>query len=263
MYVLLYCTVSFLFISYPNLLTCVSRIYQRGYRCWNFNYAGLGEERFVYKFTKESRLLCKKDLYSQEFERVLLDLKNHLTLNGRVLQYYPGLRTTYLLELDGISYIVKKSSKRPLLESLFYPCRYSRNAWNNAERACQQSFKTYEPIALIEFGRHLRFTSYLVYPLEGVVLEEKKGDLEGWIELFKRALKQQKNLKILHPDFHCKNLVQLKDGSIRYIDIDDLHWYGPFSYLYHVRFSKELKRFGQDFSPPLFIKNGNSYTETD
>jgi hypothetical protein len=231
----------------PSVLINLSRIYQRGYRSWNNDYAGLGEKGFLYRSSKGFRFLCREEAYSKELEDTLIHLEKILEERGRLLQEHPHSRKTYYLEIEGISYIVKKSCKLPFLESLFYGSRYTKPAWNNADRMEKMGLKTCHPIALIEFGKALRYTSYLLYPRVGITLEKKKNSIDMWATNLIEIVKKQKKLGILHSDFHCCNVLELDDGSIQYIDIDDLHTYQPYSYIYNVRFYKELNRFVRDF----------------
>lgn len=244
-------TISFVFLlflamSSVHILTGISHIYQHGYRAWDIDYAGLGEEGFVYKKSEDRgetcRILYRSEACPEAILRLLPQIDSHVQKEGRAVEFLHLSRTTYVSHIEGKPYIIKLSRTKSLFETLFFTCRHSRSAWNNAELAKRAGLATIEPIALVEIGSKFQLTSYLIYPLAGKTLAEKKG-MESWVEPFKRVLAKQRDLSIIHPDFRPKNVIQLEDSSIQYIDIDDLHRYPPFSYVCRARFNKELKRF--------------------
>jgi hypothetical protein len=229
-------------VSSPVLLGKISRIYQYGYWFSNMGYAGLGTDSMVHRFRKGSRIFCLREAYSPKFEEVLLNLQSHLEREGRLLQRHPHSRATYLLEIEGKEYVVKESFKKPRIYCLLFPSRYSRLAWNNAEFASSLGFEVFHPVALVEFGECLSFSSYILYPFVGTTLAENKC-VKDWLLKLEEAILQQKRLRLIHPDFRPTNVVLLEGGAIQYIDIDEMHRYPPYSYLFHARFKKEIRRF--------------------
>ncbi|MBS0586066.1 MAG: hypothetical protein JSR76_07210 [Verrucomicrobia bacterium] len=224
------------------LLRKISHIYQYGYWCWNMEYSGLGSEEIAYSFTREYRFLCQKDSYSPEWEEILSTLPKKLESEGRILQKHPYSRTTYLLTIGGKPYVVKASHKKPKLYCLLFPSRYSRIAWNNAKLSRKLGLPAFTPTALVEFGQGLQVTSYLIYPFLGTTLVERPSS-EEWLYKLQETIDKQKELHLIHPDFRPTNVVLLEDGSIQYIDIDEMHRYSAYSYLFLARLKKEIKRF--------------------
>lgn len=247
--------------SFNPVLSSFSHLYQHVYRAWDVDYAKLGTDEVVHSFQKkgglERRTLYRKEAYFEGLEKILDSIESYVENGGRAVEFLHESRTTYVCQIEGKPYIIKLSRKKPLLESLFFVCRHSRGAWNTADWARELGFPTFQPIALVEVGARLQFASYLLYPCAGKTLLEEK-DIGTWLKPFHDVLEQQKSLSIIHPDFRAKNVIQLENGIIQYIDIDDLHRYPSFSAVYQARFAKELKRFEKNMESKDFRIYGQS-----
>ncbi len=243
-YALFFLTTLGVTMNSPTLLRRISHLYQYGYWCWNMGYAGLGEEGIAHSFRAKSRILCRKEMFTPKFEETLLDLRKFIEREGRILQRHPRSRTTYKVNIEGVSYIVKESFKLPRLFCILFPSRYSRIAWNNAQLAKELGLSACDPVALVEFGYALQYSSYLIYPCVGETLAEHTP-FQDWLDKLEGVILQQKELRLIHPDFRPTNVLVLEDGSISYIDIDEMHRYPALSYVFQARLRKELLRFTQ------------------
>lgn len=210
--------------------------YRKMYVCTHYEYAGLNDSNYKKELSWGKKIICKSEYAADEVMDFLQTLEKKE--NGNIL-WKQDERFVEEDFLAGRKVIIKTIESSGFFSNLFQMGAVV-NIWNNAHHAKSDGIPVLKPVALVE-KRSLKGTNAsIIYLYEGIVADQTK--LSGVLDL--QMLLFQKH--ITHHDFHLRNIVILEDGAVQLIDLDKMHWYPRYSYLFSYKMKKEKRRFSRD-----------------
>ena len=210
--------------------------YRKMFVTAHYEYVGLFDPSLRKEVSWKEKIFCKNEYADEEVVSFLHNLDE--PRERRVLwQHWE--RMGEIAELKGKKVIIKTTYLNGFFPNLF---RMSTgvNIWNNAHYAKADGIPVLKPVALIEKRCLTQSKSSIVYLYEGELCDSSR--LEQVRELYNLLV--QKN--VTHHDFYLRNIVVLEDGSLQLIDIDKIHWYPAYSYVFKLKARQEESRFLRD-----------------
>lgn len=224
-------------LYWNSLMNNLSRAYEIAYLVFHYDYAEINNPLYIKELTAHEKFFCHKDHYNPE----LITYLKQSSQEGKIL-HARGTKITEKIHIHGQDYICKHETCEGILKNLLVMnrCVY---IWNNGHFAKKIGLSALKPVALIE-KRSLRATqSSVLYLLEGIDGEIEANRRVDFFPEIENLVYRMIDLRMMHQDFRLKNLVVLPDNTIVLIDIDKIHQYPKYSYVFHKRLAREIKKF--------------------
>lgn len=217
----------------------LSRLYEGAFFYCQYGYRGIEKDEDIHEWSFGRKLVCSKEAYPMMLEA--LEGKEQILAAGR-------RRRTSTVRVGEREWVVKRHLQQGFLKGVF-KMGAGVTMWNNLHWAKEKGVPVIEPIGFFEKRSLGAVETVIVYPYEGEVV--RKG-IEGEKELVNKVdevVDSLKKAKVIHADLRPRNMVYTKEGKIRLIDVDLMHYYPCRSCVYKVRMQKEERWFVKDFYP--------------
>jgi hypothetical protein len=203
----------------------------------SYGYVGINDPEVVKKLSRAEKIFCKKEYATEEMMQFLSEME----AKNREILWANFERVGSQVFLDGHHFIVKSIELKGYLPNLLR-MNGATHVWNVAHYVKAKGVPVLKPIALVEKRAFSETRGWVVYLFEGKICN-KSIDFTKIKEL--RDLLQKK--KIAHHDLFLRNIVTLDDGSLQLIDIDKMHIYPGYSYVFRKKCEIEENRLIKDF----------------
>lgn len=228
------------FCLWDLLMHEMANLYQKCWPLFHYTYAAIDRPDYVKKISYKEKLLCK-----QEYDTPAMRgfLQSEYSPPRGLMSVHEG-HITERVEIDGKAFIVKTTETRGFLQNLL-SMNIGVKIWNNAHFAKERGLPTLTPVALLEKRSLHNSQGIVVYLMEGSILKDamdQRGDLTPAINTI---VQKMADLHIIHAEFRPLNALYLEDGRVQLVDIDGLHSYPKYSYLFKKRLSIEVERFNK------------------
>jgi hypothetical protein len=212
-------------------------LYRQIFMISSYGYVGINDPEVVKKLSRAEKIFCKKEYATEEMMQFLSEME----AKNREILWANFERVGSQVFLDGHHFIVKSIELKGYLPNLLR-MNGATHVWNVAHYVKAKGVPVLKPIALVEKRAFSETRGWVVYLFEGKICN-KSIDFTKIKEL--RDLLQKK--KIAHHDLFLRNIVTLDDGSLQLIDIDKMHIYPGYSYVFRKKCEIEENRLIKDF----------------
>lgn len=213
-------------------------LYRQLFMITSYEYFGINDKSVVKKLSRAEKIFCKKEYATEEMLQFLSEIEEE---KNRDVLWKHFERMGSQVFLDGHHFIVKSIELKGFLPNLLR-MNGATHVWNLAHYVKEKGVPVLKPIGLVEKRAFSKTRGWVVYLFEGKICD-KSIDFTKIKEL--RELLQKK--KIAHHDLFLRNIVTLDDGSLQLIDIDKMHIYPGYSYVFRKKCEIEENRLIKEF----------------
>jgi len=225
-------------IYWDSLMNNLSRGYEIGYLIYRYDYREIDNSDYIRNLSFKEKVFCHRDYHTEE---LIGFIKGQRKFKTTLLHKREG-KITEKVTINGCDFVIKTETTKGFLKNLFMMNRCVC-IWNNGHFAKEKGILALKPIALVEKRGVFQSKSSILYLLEGIDGEKEAAKRVDFFDQIEDVVRQMKEQRIIHQDFRLKNLVVLPDNSIQLIDIDKIHQYPKYSYVYHKRLAREIHKF--------------------
>lgn len=205
---------------------------------FHYGYEEIDHSDYVKRLSYSEKVVCHKEYYDQDM-REFLEGK---TLPMRELLHFWRERKTESVWIGKRRYVIKTGVKKGFFTNLM-KIGLGVQIWNNAHRAKRLGIPTLKPIAFWE-KRGLTYSESLVlYLWEGTSGEKAFKERTSFLPEVDKLLVKLSCHSIIQRSFRLKNMVILGDDTPQLIDIDDMHQYPKYSFVFHKRLQREMENY--------------------
>ncbi len=202
----------------------------------HYDYFGIGDSSYVNELTWKKKIFCAKEYANGKLMQFCRDID--LPRNSQIAWKH-WERTGEIIEFAGKKMVVKTIELKGFAANLFR-LGTGVQIWNNAHHAKADGIAVLKPVALIEERAWNQTRTSIIYLYEGEVCTKENV---AKIEILQKFLFQK---RVAHHDFYLRNIVELEDGTLQLIDIDKMHWYPKYSYLFILKMRDENRKFQKE-----------------
>lgn len=205
---------------------------------FHYGYEGIDSADYVKTLSYSEKIVCHKDYYDQA-------MREFLGGNGGGEKTLLNLRSSRRTESVWIGekrYVIKTGTKKGFFANLL-TMGLGVEIWNNAYRARELGIPTLKPIAFCEKRTPVYSESVILYLWEGVCGNKAIKERSDFLPFVDTLLDILQKTSVLQVDFRLKNIVVLSDNTLQLIDIDAMHQYPKYSFIFHKRLTHEIKSY--------------------
>lgn len=236
----LLCAVGMVF-QFDYVIQTIGAQYQKSWHIFHYDYANLDNPEYIKKLSYGEKVVCHRAYYDQAMQ----DFLEGKTKPKRELLHWWKRRTTESIWIGDRHYVIKTGIKKGFFPNLL-KIGLGVEIWNNAHLAKELGIPTLQPIAFWEKRCPNYSESIVLYPWEGTSGDKVYQEREDILPAVEKLLVALEENSVIQRSFRLKNLVILSDNTPQLIDIDDMHRYPKYSFIFHKRLKREIQNYGKE-----------------